>query len=91
MKPTEEQIKKFWEKCEVSTLYELWPPIDLNNLFKWGVPVAIKALENRFDSKTNKIRGLELIFQHWIDKIREGFTIEDALFRALYEVLEVEK
>jgi len=63
------------------------PAIDLNNLFKYAVPKAIKKLESRFDAKTNLRRGLELLFRCWLDKIDEGFELEDALFWALYPVL----
>ena len=58
MKPTEEQIKKFWEWCGFK--YDHWgddnfiiypddkvpravqPLIDLNNLFKYAVPKVLK-------------------------------------------------
>lgn len=45
MKPTDEQVKEFWERCDVPTYVRLidgkWVnilPIDLNNLFKYAVP-----------------------------------------------------
>jgi len=64
------------------------PGIDLNNLFRWAVPTAIGLLESRFDALTNKIRALELLFQKWLDKIREGYSDEDALFWALYPYIK---
>ena len=50
-KPTEEQIREFWEWCGL--LYEGYgnanrlkaknlPPIDLNNLFKYAVPKLLE-------------------------------------------------
>ncbi len=63
------------------------PKIDLSNLFKYAVPLVIKRLESRFDDKTNLGRGLELLFQKWIDKIREDYSLEDALFWAIWEVV----
>lgn len=63
------------------------PPIDLINLGKYAVPFAVSKLESRFDPKTNLVRGLELLFAKWIDKIREGYSLEDALFWAMWEVI----
>ena len=67
---------------------ELLRSIDLNSLFEQAVPVAITKLETRFDEQTNKIRALQLLFAKWIDKIREGYSLKDALFWALYPVLK---
>ena len=67
------------------------PRIDLNNLFKYAVPVAIEKLESRFDAVTNLVRGLELLFQAWLANIREGYPLEDALFWAIYKVMKETK
>ena len=73
------------EKYRIST--GDYPDIDLNNLFKYAVPPTIKRLENRFTDETyNRVRGLELLFHKWIDKIAEGYSLEDGLFWAIWEV-----
>ena len=42
MKPTDEQVRKFWEWCGFTFcddgIAATMPLIDLNNLFKWAVP-----------------------------------------------------
>lgn len=64
------------------------PRIDLNSLFKWAVPKVIAKLESRFDTKENLIRGLALLFDRWLRKISENYSLEDALFWAIYKVME---
>jgi len=64
-----------------------YPPADLNNLFRYAVPKAIAKLEDRFGASTNSIRGLQLLFKKWLDKIYEGYSIEDALLSTLQEVI----
>jgi hypothetical protein len=58
MKPTEEQIKEFWEWCGFkpykgicgywippdNKAADILPELDLNNLFKYAVPKLIKEL-----------------------------------------------
>ena len=63
------------------------PPIDLNNLFKYAVPKALDKLETRFDTLTNTVRGLEMLFAKWIQNMSRGYSVEDALFWAIYEVI----
>ncbi len=94
-KPTDEQVKEFWEWCGQERYYcgkeidiQHFPRIDLNNLFKYAVPKALDKLETRFDTLTNTIRGLELLFPKWIDNLRKGYSVEDALFWAIYEVMK---
>ncbi len=45
MKPTDEQIREFWEWCGVTPSYQdirdyipTFPPLDLNSLFQYAVP-----------------------------------------------------
>ena len=104
-KPTQEQIKEFWEWCGLKLMrapdgnyhwfqlsadgnYDIVSPVDsetdlpcvdLNNLFKYAIPLAIKKAE------TNQPRRLGLLFLWWLDKIREGYSFEDALFWAIWE------
>lgn len=82
---------QWYDECghlyEGDYLYGI-PSIDPNNLIKYAVPLVVKKLESRFDEATNRVRGLELLFAKWIKKIREGYSIGDALFWAIYEVFQ---
>ncbi len=73
------------------TKHPCLPPIDLNNLFKYAVPKAIKKLESRFDSMTNKARGLEILFAKWLENIKKEMDDADALFWAIYKVIVSKK
>jgi hypothetical protein len=99
-KPTEEQIKELWQRCGLYKSGYWWfdpngkhlistvnaPYININFLFKYAVPIAVVKLESRFGAEVNLIRGLELLFHRWLDNIREGMEINDALFWAIWEV-----
>jgi len=64
----------------------------LGFLFKYAVPLVVSKLESKFDDAlTNQIRGLERLFRKWISKIGEGYSPENALFWATWEVIENEK
>jgi len=76
--------RSFWRSPD--NLIYIHLPQDLNNLFRYAVPMAVSKLEGRFDDMTNLVRGLELLFQKWLDKIGEGYSLEDALFWAIKEV-----
>ena len=100
MKPTEEQIREFWEWCgfklmagsnyllvECPVGYPLGfhsPPIDLNSLFKYAVPKAREVL--------GELKFVGLLIR-WIANfafVRLDEKITDptlALFWALYEVM----
>ncbi len=99
--PTGVQKKEFWERCGVKRQdlseygrlpYRAYPDIDLNNLFEHAVPLAIGRLEESMtvlthtEPQANKIRGIGLLFEKWLNKIREGYSLEDALFWAISEV-----
>lgn len=60
----------------------------LGLLFKYAVPLAIKKLESRFNALENQARGLEILSWKWCDKIREGFSLEGALFWVIWGVKE---
>lgn len=98
---TDEQIKELWEWCGLvydkksegytdsnGRYLQFAPKLDLNNLFKYAVPKALDKLETRFDTLTNTVRGLELLFSKWIHNLTKGYSVEDALFRALWQVKE---
>uniref|UniRef100_A0A6M3L2Q5 Uncharacterized protein n=1 Tax=viral metagenome TaxID=1070528 RepID=A0A6M3L2Q5_9ZZZZ len=82
--PTNKQIKEFWEKLSPTPddwrMYEIWlysgyPPIDLNNLFKYAVP---KLDQSRY------YKALSSIFYY--DAIKEDPAL--ALFWAIYQVIK---
>ena len=79
MKPTQEQIKEFWEGYGVDGEEEtytrgkqageftgriIYPPIDLNNLFKYAVPKALIML-----AKKGYVPPLMKLLQMWYDEL----------------------
>jgi len=103
--PTQEQIKEFWEWCEVEKILQAeyspldevirqphyeYPPIDLNNLFKYAIPLlewySIHVVE---DGTGNKLINAAAQLKAG-DKPK--FSIDkdpaDALFWAIYEVIK---
>ena len=99
-KPTEAQIKEFWERCgfkrvnwkgwrgweypDLGATTEL-PSIDLNNLFKYAVPKAIAELIMTGIGTRNSWGKLLKV---WMDFYFEGIELESALFWALWQVKE---
>lgn len=93
--PTKEQQRKLWEKCGVVKIKRGWkfpngdvlidqdPVIDLNNLFKWAVPIAIKEI--MVEQECDKELAFAILFKKWLHK---GFD-EVALFWVLYEALDL--
>lgn len=65
-----------------------YPATDFNSLFKWAVPVTLEKLESRFDPETNKVRALELLFDQWTDRVQDGYSLEDALFWTIWNILK---
>lgn len=72
MKPTEEQIKEFWERWGFSveqigsavTWYDPaggiifgYPPIDLRNLFRWAVPKFVNARSWNWSKRLGLVTG----------------------------------
>ena len=90
MKPTNEQIKEFWEWCGQVTVRRVrshepgsfrdqayYPTLDLNNLFKYAVP--------KLDEETKKA-----VFDEWL-YLMDVNRNEDpalALFWAIYGVIK---
>ena len=96
MELTGEQKKEVWEWCGQQPKnrseygrcpYIDYPPVNLITLFQYAVPKVLNRLESRFDAETNRIRALELLFPKWIDKIRDGYSFEDALLWVIWEVI----
>ncbi len=67
-----------------------YPDIDLNNLFLYAVPIAIKKLQEK--NVWTELRALHYLLQAWeLEYTWRKTTLEDALFWALDKVKEVEK
>ena len=98
MKPTEEQIKKFWEGCglcqseqQIQTGYRYYPDIDLNNLFKY----AEETLVNHFIDTTTTEEEYRQAYYDFLCKWLKDYIWNEphdpalALFWAIYKVMEV--
>lgn len=96
MKPTEEQIGKFWGYfgiyyskgwwiCPKAVVLKNRPPITLNSLFKWAVPKAIGEL---IMTGIGTRASWEKLFVWWLDFYFQGMKIEDALFWAISKVID---
>ena len=90
MKPTDKQIQWFWEQCgldfEDFYLEEGYtePDIDLNNLFKYAVPIALgKLCESRHALENCEGR----LFLLWLEEYRHCKDFALALFWAIYKAL----
>ena len=59
------------------------PDIDLNNLFKYAVPLIIQHILKVYRPKWNKDSALSYIFDLWDNKIRGGKDYPTALFETL--------
>ena len=83
MKPTEEQIKEFWEWCGLNEqpsgswytesgeyVYMQIIPIDLNNLFKYAEFKAV--LDSSLKLKIDIDAARRLLFEHWLDNMEKG-------------------
>jgi len=107
MNPTEEQIREFWKRCGVKPTKlktgvnyhgtpipytaTLYPPIDLNNLFKYAVPkLSNEATFDRVEISlpTGKMEfWVKLVARHQsvVEKDKDPAL---ALFWAIYKVIE---
>ncbi len=76
------------------TKYSGYPPIDLNNLFEYAVPKAIKSLQEKSGVITPPMRISETtafreLITMWLAENPIQFGFEATLFRALDKVKEV--
>jgi len=97
-KPTQEQVIEFWEWCGVTYTTDLYehhnyPPIDLNNLFKYALP----KVEDPSISLYKPVLG----GNYWVCFLGHkvscgdlgsacGYTPALALFWAIWEVIKNE-
>lgn len=63
-----------------------FPPIDLNNLFKYAVPLAITKLMDK--NVWTERRAIHYLFQAWEIEYSNNKVFEDALFWVLWQVKE---
>ncbi len=66
------------------------PPIDLNNLFKWAVPLALIKIGTVMFENMSVERARGVLFRLWLRKLDEGMSDEDALFWTIWEVIHNE-
>ncbi len=90
MEPTKEQIKWLWEQCGFSRDGAWWispnnkrtdvfpPRLDLNNLFRYAVPL----LEGKLGYK----EAYKLLIR-WITEVIEGKDPAESLFWAVFKAL----
>lgn len=74
-------------KDDLSTWQSLdyTPPIDLNNLFKYAVPIVLYKLEERGFKY-----ALGVLFDQWQRRYQEHKDFDTALFWAIWEVISHE-
>ena len=63
-----------------------FPPIDLNNLFKYAVPIAVERIAE--ECKMDLVEAKLLLFHEWFNRIRQGLEDVLALFWALDKVMK---
>lgn len=100
MKPTDEQIKEFWEWCGQVTVRRVrshepgsfrdqayYPTLDLNNLFKYAVPNLEIACVRLMGTINRRFEGFASIDLNKIGQV-EHKDPALALFWAIYEVIK---
>jgi len=97
-KPTDEQAKESWERYGLkespsgirypedrgSDYHRTYPPIDLNNLFRYAEFKAVINIGIKRKISIDDARGW--LFELWLDNMKKGLNYIDALFWALWEV-----
>lgn len=101
--PTKAQQRELWEWCGFTFFRDQWwfgkwgdakhyygkepPPIDLNSLFLYAVPIVIKSYEDRGIHTAEAWRQL---FAQWLNRMAEdiGKDPVSALYWVLYKVME---
>ena len=78
--------------CPDDSVIEDYLPLDLTNLFKWAVPQVVRKLADTDLSSDEE--AMSKLFELWL-KIYwtpspEPLSIQDALFRAIWQVIEKE-
>lgn len=96
MKPTPEKIQELWELLGwrdapglglISPEGEDWvPPIDLNSLFKYAVPVVIDKIMAQFECSSDL--AYEILFKRWLQELQLNIPHADtALFKVCCKAL----
>ncbi len=92
MKPTQGQIKEFWERCGIKENHcDMWakgyPCYDsLDDLFKYAVPFYIRHYE---DKGMHTASAWQQLFAEWLNMMVEhiGNYPAPALFWAIWEAI----
>ena len=97
--PAKEQIREFWGICGLKRgtcgwmydpaepLRPIFPPIDLNNLFKVAVPQAIDKIMTSQECSSDL--AYAILFKKWLEKLQVDIpNYEGTLFWVLWEVKE---
>lgn len=102
MKPTKEQIRWLWEQCEFTIYvdggYITWyyhngkifgfepPTIDLNNLFKYAVPVVIDKIMAEQECSSDV--AYAILFKRWLQELELNIQKPAlTLYQVCYEAL----
>ncbi len=100
MKPIDEQVKGFWERCGLKHIYQgtngRWyyyehqggvnipvPPIDLNSLFEYAVPLAVKAI--MADQECDEELAYAILFKKWQQIGYDALALFGALRKVLFK------
>ena len=89
MEITDKEIKELWEKCgfNIHPTQFVFPVIDLNNLFRWAVPLAVDKIMVEQDCSSEL--AYAILFKKWLQQLELNIPhATDSLFRALQEVLK---
>jgi len=95
-KPTEGQIQKFWYKLDVKpdvyfSTYE-WKyigeprDIDLNNLFKYAVPITLGKIAKEHVYTNTGARTF--LFNRWVTRLEIVSDDAIALFQVIQEIIK---
>ena len=89
-KPTQEQIKEFWEWYSAPIGESLdgrkvYRPIDLNNLFEYAVPkwIGLRCEELHISEET----AYKILFDLWYEKLLELSERPSTMFYVIYPAL----
>ncbi len=77
--------------CPDRTIIHEYPPIDLNNLFKYAEKPTIKKIQENWhehhEGYLTDTGARQELLMAWLFKIAAGLSHEDALFWVVWEVI----
>jgi hypothetical protein len=77
-----------WDKDGTACFYsaEKYPPIDLNNLFRYAFSVAVKTLQDKFNYA--KSYAISTIMDSWHIELGDDAPDANSLFWAIWEATQ---